>query len=80
MGGDFSTYVGVATGAIYRLDLGKIHYLRLSKASLLSPAEKIEGTLRCIPAEIVCKICGTVFSAAGPIPICGEEYIDAYEL
>jgi hypothetical protein len=79
-GGDFSTYVGTATGTFYRLDLGKIHYQKLSKASLLAPAEKKEGSLRCATEEIRCKICGMVFSAQGPIGIDGDEVIEAYEL
>lgn len=78
-GGDFSTFVGVATGTIYRLDLGKVHYQKLPEASLLAEAEKKEGDLQRVPEEIRCKICGTVFSAQSAM-IDGEEFVDAYEL
>ena len=78
-GGDFATYVGAATGAVYRLDLAKVHYQKLSMTSLLAEAEKKEGRLSPVPDEIRCKVCGTVF-AARSIPIDGEEVIEAYEL
>jgi hypothetical protein len=78
-GGDFSTYIGARTGAIYRLDLGKVHYLGMSVTELLSPAIQTEGKLYQMPEEIRCKICGTVFSAVY-IPIDSEEIVDAYEL
>jgi len=78
-GGDYSTFVGAATGAIYRLDLGKVHYQKIPEASLLSEAQKKEGGLRRLPEELACKICGAVFSASS-IPIDGEEVIEAYEL
>ena len=78
-GGDFSTYVGEATGAIYWLDLAKVHHQGASVESFLSSAEKREGSLRHVPKELRCKICGTVFSALS-IPIDGEEFIDANEL
>jgi hypothetical protein len=78
-GGDFSTFVGAATGMIYRLDLGKIHYQKFSEASLLAEAEKKEGKLRRVPEEIRCKICGTVFSATR-VGIDGEKIIEACEL
>lgn len=78
-GGDFSTYVGARTGAIYRLDLMKVHYLGKSHDDLLAPALLVEGKVFRVPEEIRCKICGTVFSAT-TIPIDGEEIIDAYEL
>lgn len=79
VGGDFSTYVGVATGTVYRLDLAKVHHQGVSTASLLAEAEKKEGRLSPVPDEIRCKICGTVFSAHS-IPIDGEEVVDAYDL
>jgi hypothetical protein len=78
-GGNFSTFVGVATGAIYRLDLGKVHYQKIPEASLLTEAEKREGRLNRVPEEIRCKICSTVFSARS-IAVAGEEIIEAYEL
>ena len=78
-GGDFSTYVGARTGAIYRLDLIKMHYSGISLDDLLAPAIQVEGKVYRVPAEIRCKICGTVFSAV-TIPVDGEEIIDAYEL
>ena len=78
-GGDFETYVGIRSGTIYRLDLGMIHYLHRSKTDLLSEAMGKEGKMICIPKEIRCKICGTIF-APTRIGIDGEEFIDAYEL
>jgi len=79
VGGDFSTFVGAATGTIYRLDLAKVHFQNISESSLLAEAEKKEGRLRRLPEEIRCKICGTEFSARS-VPIDGEEFIEAYEL
>lgn len=79
VGGDFSTFVGGATGKIYRLDLAKVHYQKIPESKLLAEAEQKEGKLSRVPEEIRCKICGTVFSARW-IPIDGEEIIEAYEL
>jgi hypothetical protein len=79
VGGDFATYVGAASGSIYRLDLAKLHYQGISAASLLAVAEKKEGRLSRVPEEITCKICGTIFSARS-IPVEGEEIVEAYEL
>jgi len=79
-GGDFSTFVGAATGALYRLDLGKVHYQKIPEAELLAEAQKREGSLTRIPEELRCKICGTAFSADGTIPVEGEEIVEAYEL
>lgn len=42
-GGDFSTYVGKRTGSLYRLDLGKVHYLNIPLEELLAPALRQEG-------------------------------------
>ncbi|MGA2788355.1 MAG: hypothetical protein ABSF60_12585 [Verrucomicrobiota bacterium] len=78
-GGDFSTYVGMRTGAFYRLDLGKIHYQGKQLAELLSAALQREGNLVKVPDEIRCKLCGNVFNAVS-IPSDGEENVDAYEL
>ena len=78
-GGDFSTFVGAASGTIYRLDLGKVHYQSIPESSLLAEAEKKEGKLIRVPEEIRCKICGTAFSARS-IPSDGEELTEAYEL
>ena len=79
LGGDFTTYVGMRTGAIYRLDLGKVHCLHIPLERLLSPAMQNEGRLSQVPAEIPCKICGNVF-CADTIPVDAEEMIDAYDL
>jgi rubredoxin len=78
-GGDFETYVGATSGTLYRLDLGKVHYQKLSREDLLADAFKKETRLICIPKELSCKICGTVFSATN-IPIDGEEIVDAFEV
>ena len=78
-GGDFLTYVGNRTGAVYRLDLRKVHYQRIPLAELLSPAMQREGSLAALPQEIRCKLCGHVFGATS-IPIDAEEIVEAYEL
>ncbi len=78
-GGDFATYIGKRTGAVYRLDRGKVHYQRIPLEALLSPALQQEGSLAPVPQEIRCKLCGNIFSAA-PVPIDGEETVEAYEL
>ena len=79
LGGDFETYIGADSGTIYRLDLGQIHYQGASRSDLLAEAIEREGNLICIPKEIRCKICGTIFSAT-TIPIDGEELVEAYEI
>jgi hypothetical protein len=78
-GGDFSTYIGQRTGSIYRLDLGKIYYLKLKLETLILPAIEGEGNLIKIPEEIKCKICGTTYKAE-QIMVGGEEHIEAFEL
>lgn len=78
-GGDYSTFIGAATGTIYRLDQGKVHYQKIPESSLLSDAQKKEGSLQRLPEEIRCNACGSIFSARS-IPIDGEEIIEAYEL
>jgi len=78
-GGEFETYIGSQTGTIYRLDLSQIHYHGASRPDLLAEAMKREGNLICVPEEITCKICGTVFSAT-TIPVDGEEFVEAYEI
>ena len=78
-GGDFATYVGEATGSIYRMDLAKIHYQGISAVDLLAAAQNKEGRLARVPEEIRCRTCGAIFSAQS-IPVDGEEVIEAYEL
>ncbi len=78
-GGDFATFVGAASGNLYRLDLGKVHYQRIPESVLLAEAEAKEGKLTRVPEEIRCKICGTLFSARS-IGGDGEELVEAYEL
>jgi hypothetical protein len=81
-GGDFSTYVGKKTKNIYRVDLGKIHYLGISLNDLLLPAIEIEGgieNLAAIPKQIQCKVCKTTFSAEHCM-IDSEERVYAYQL
>jgi hypothetical protein len=78
-GGELETYIGNESGTIYRLDLGKINYLKQSRSDLLAEALEKEGQLTCMPNEIQCKICGTIFNAKY-ISVDGEEIIDAYEL
>ena len=79
LGGDFETYVGATSGTLYRLDLGKVHYQRMSREDLLADALEKEAQLILIPQNLRCKICGTVFSATN-VPIDGEETVDAYEI
>ena len=79
LGGDFETYVGGQTGAIYRLDLGKVHYQGKQKEDLFKEAVSKENHLTCIPQEIRCKICGTVFKASH-IMCDGEELIEAFDI
>lgn len=79
LGGDFETYVGATSGRLYRLDLGKVHYQKMSRENILADARKREERLVPIPQELRCKICGTVFTAKN-VPIDGEETVDAYEL
>lgn len=81
-GGDFSTYVGQKTNSIYRLDLGKIHYLGKTLDQLLLPAIEHEGgitNLSAIPEQIKCKVCCTIFSAESCMAD-DEKFIDAFEL
>jgi hypothetical protein len=77
-GGDFATYMG-DSGAIYRLDLGKVWYQGKALADLLAPAMKKEGNLKSIPDDVACKLCGTV-SSGRTIGSSGEQIIEAYEL
>lgn len=79
LGGDFETYVGVQSGSLYRLDLGRVHYQGKTRDELLAEAREKEGALTCIPKELRCKICGAEFSATS-IPIDGEETVEAYEM
>ena len=78
-GGDFSTFLGAATGTLYRLDLAKAYHLKIPESALLAEAEKNEGRLIRVPDELGCKICGTVFSARS-ILIDREEIVESYEL
>ena len=81
-GGDFATYTGLKTYAIYRVDLGKIHYLKKTLSDLLAPAiahEGSESSLREIPMQVHCHLCDNVFHAQNST-ISGEERVDAYEL
>lgn len=79
LGGDFLTFIGTRAESIYRVDLGKVHYQKMTLDELLLPALQQEESLRQVPKEIHCKLCGNVFSAVS-IAIDGEEIIDAYEL
>lgn len=78
-GGDFETYVGATSGALYRLDLRKVHYQKVSREDLLADALGKEKQLIPIPQELRCKICGIVFNATN-VRIDGEETVDAYEI
>ncbi len=65
-GGDFETYVGNATGTLYRLDMTGVMYLGKTVSGLLAPAIEREGgvdNLRKIPEQVRCKSCGSVFAA-----------------
>jgi hypothetical protein len=78
-GGDFSTYLGDRTGAIYRVDLGQVHYQGRTIDELLLPALQQEQSMTRVPEEIRCKLCGSQLGAAH-ILADREETIDAYEL
>lgn len=79
VGGDFETYIGSKTGSIYRLNLTKLSYQKESHENLLKEALQLEESLRCIPLEIQCMICGNVFSAASVV-VDSELMVEAYEL
>ena len=78
-GGDFSTYLGNRTGAIYRVDLGQVHYQGRTLDELLLPALQQEQGLTRVPEEIRCKFCGSQLGKVS-IMIDREETTDAYEL
>lgn len=78
-GGDFATFVGAASGAVYRLDLGKLHRMRIPMASLLAEAERTQGRLVRADEGVRCKICRAEFSPRS-IMVDGEEIVDAFEL
>ena len=81
-GGDFATYLGWKTNNYYRLDLGKITYLKQELNDLLAPAIATEnGTenLSKIPDQIRCKICGSDFKATS-IVVESDGTIEAFEL
>jgi hypothetical protein len=78
-GGDFATFEGVGTGNFYRLDLGKVHHLKISEESLILPAKEKEGSLKRVPEQLKCNACGAMLSAQG-IMCDREEIIDAYDL
>ncbi len=49
LGGDFETYVGATSGTLYRLDLGKVHYQKMSREDILADALGKETRLIPIP-------------------------------
>ena len=79
-GGEFSTYVGQTTGALYRVDLLQVHYLGKNLLDLLSPVYAREGGpshLRSALEQLQCRICGSSFSARS-ITVDGEELVTAF--
>jgi hypothetical protein len=77
-GGDFETYVGEKSASIYRVNLGQIGYLNKKINELLKPALEREGSLRKVPDQLRCKVCGSIFF--GRAMIDGDEIIEAFEL
>jgi hypothetical protein len=76
-GGDFSTYEGIRTGALFRLKLDDGGNSNL--ADRLAPAIEREAGLRSIPEQVKCKVCKTVF-AATKIAMEREGVVEAFEL
>ena len=80
--GDFATYLGIKSGALYRLDLGKLRYLSMDLHALLAPAQSQEGgatSLVKVPHEIICTVCGQQFGGCS-MHIDREETVAAFEL
>lgn len=81
-GGDFATYFGWKTNNYYRLDIGKINFLKQESNDLLAPAIATEigiENLSKIPDQIRCKICGSDFKATS-IVVKSDGTIGAFEL
>ena len=81
-GGDFATYLGIRSGTLYRLDLGKLHYLHMDPPALLAAAQSREGgaaNLVEVPDEITCAVCGQQLGNCS-MHIDREETIAAFEL
>jgi hypothetical protein len=81
-GGDFETYVGARTGALYRLDVAQISYLRRERSDLLAAAQVREGgaaNLLRAPDDIRCRICRATLGATGYVGE-SEEVVEAYEI
>jgi hypothetical protein len=81
-GGDFETYLGITTGATYRIDMIKVHYLNKTLEELLNPAIEKEGGneyIRHVPSQTECTFCKHVFNAV-PITFQGETTVNAVQL
>ena len=81
-GGNFATFLGEKTGSLYRVSLGEVQYAGKSMETLLAPAIEREGnstSLRQLPENVLCKVCGNVFSAQS-MPIDSETLAAGYEL
>ena len=81
-GGEFSTYHGITTNNIYRVNLGDIYYLKKTLPEILQPAIELEGgenKLLKIPNAVKCNFCDKYFHAKN-IRISCEKTISAVEL
>lgn len=61
LGGDFESFLGLRSGAVYRLDLCKVHHLRLDRSTLLAAGAEREGgvgNLAKVHDEVPCSMCG----------------------
>ena len=76
-GGDFATYEGALSGTMYRLNVYKTGQSPL--AALLAPAISRDGSVRHIPEQIKCKVCGAIF-AAKTIGVDHDEMTDSFDL
>jgi hypothetical protein len=81
-GGDFSTYLGEATGSIYRVNMDLVHYGDKDLDEVLSWGIEHEGgkhNLRAVPGEIKCKICSNIYNAES-VGLDKEGFAEVYEL
>jgi hypothetical protein len=74
--------LGIKSGALYRLDLAKVHYLRMDLQALLAPAQSQEGgaaSLVEVPNDITCTACGQQLGSCS-MHINREETVTAFVL
>jgi hypothetical protein len=74
--------LGIKSGALYRVDLTKVHYLRKDLQALLAPAQSQEGaatSLVKVPNDITCAGCGHQLGGCS-MHVDREETVAAFEL